>query len=124
MLMTKELFLLLIKFFNGGNMTLNEFQAIELIRLIYCVTNDDLVKALILKLGEEPEHQIINNLSNSCWGDDVQNFYDTDSVRKAIIKECDFVIDKRQQKRRKNRQEKRNRKFTKWYATEGKLLVK
>lgn len=48
-------------------MTLNEFQAIELIRLIYCVTNDDLVKALILKLGEEPEHQIINNLSNSCW---------------------------------------------------------
>lgn len=77
MLMTKELFLLLIKFFNGGNMTLNEFQAIEL-----------------------------------------------DSVRKAIIKECDFVIDKRQQKRRKNRQEKRNRKFTKWYATEGKLLVK
>lgn len=104
-------------------MTLNEFQAIELIRLIYCATNDDLVKALILKLGEEPEHQIINNLSNTCWGDDIQNFYDTDSVRKAIIKECDFVIDKRKKKRIKNKQIKRDKKFKKWYATEGKKLI-
>ena len=104
-------------------MTLNEFQAIETIRLIYCATNDDLIKALILKLGEEPEHQIMNNLSNTCWGEDIHNFSDTDNVRKAIIEECDFVIDKRQQKRRKNRQEKRDRKFAKWYETVGKKLI-
>lgn len=104
-------------------MNLNESQAINAIRLIFCATNDDLIKALILKLGEESEHQIINNISNSCWGEDIQNFYDTDSVRTAVIKEYDFLIDKRQQKRRKNKQRKRDQKFTKWYETEGKLLI-
>ena len=104
-------------------MTLNESQAINAIRLIFCATNDDLVKALILKLGEESEHQIINNISNSCWGDDIQNFHDTDNVRTALIKEYDFIIDKRQQKKRKNKQRKCDQKFTKWYATEGKKLI-
>ncbi|MGX2950960.1 hypothetical protein ACWIUA_08695 [Ursidibacter sp. B-7004-1] len=102
---------------------LNEFQAINAIRLIFCTTNDDLVKALILKLGEESEHQIINNISNSCWSEKIQDFYDTDSVRTALIKEYDFIIDKRQQKRRKNKQRKRDQKFTKWYANEGKNLI-
>lgn len=104
-------------------MTLNESQAIEALRLIFCATNDDLVKALILKIGEESEHQIINNISNTCWGDDIQNFYDTNNVRTVLIKEYDFVIDKRQQKKRKNKQRKRDQKFTKWYANEGKLLI-
>lgn len=104
-------------------MNFNENQSVNLIRLIFCATNDDLIKALILKLGEESEHQIINNISNSCWGDDIQNFDDADRVRKAIIKECDFVVDKRQQKRRKNKNRKRDQKFTKWYANEGKKLI-
>ncbi|OOF46527.1 hypothetical protein BKK52_11410 [Rodentibacter trehalosifermentans] len=104
-------------------MNLNEQQAINTLRLLFCATNDDFVKALILRIGEESEHQIINHLSNSCWGDDIQNFYDIDSVRSTLIKEFDFVIDKRQQKRIKNRTLKRAKKFTKWYSTEGKSLI-